>query len=345
MHTALWQLIWLDLRGSFRALSQIRRSWKQIFLFGMMLLFAVFFLVMRAAGGQQIASARFGDAMPFWALIYLLATWLTAAADRGLVMRPAEIHFIVGGPFPNRDVITLNLVRLGIRAFLSSAILSLVAIAYVQSYLASLLGMWMLMSVSLLVGMIASLSARRVQATWIQMVRRSLTILAGAIVVGLLAQSASLIQEQSDSLKVSTLAAMAGKTAIGSWLLPPLEWMFRPISAASFFPEALMMLPLRMMIVAGLVGCIYALGRDFTEVTTTRTDQSVARRQQALRGGSVSHTGIARRFALPMLPRMAGVGSVAWLQMLHSIRISMPVEREELRRHVKMRWFDDALFR
>ena len=31
-------------------------------------------------------------------------------------MRPAEIHFIVAGPFPQRDIITLNLVRLAYRA-------------------------------------------------------------------------------------------------------------------------------------------------------------------------------------------------------------------------------------
>ncbi|MCA9158334.1 MAG: hypothetical protein KDA72_08410, partial [Planctomycetales bacterium] len=125
MHRALWQLLWFDLRGSLRGVLGLRRNWRQLFLLLLMLVFVGSILFARAVGGSSQGAERFGNAMPFWALVYLLATWLTASADRGLVMRPAEIHFIVGGPFPNRDVITLNLVRLAFRALISAIVLSL----------------------------------------------------------------------------------------------------------------------------------------------------------------------------------------------------------------------------
>jgi hypothetical protein len=35
-------------------------------------------------------------------------------------MRPAEIHFVAGGPFPDHDVITLNLIRVAFRALISA---------------------------------------------------------------------------------------------------------------------------------------------------------------------------------------------------------------------------------
>jgi hypothetical protein len=39
MHPALWQLLWFDLRGSFRNLLAIRRNWRRVGLLLFMLLF------------------------------------------------------------------------------------------------------------------------------------------------------------------------------------------------------------------------------------------------------------------------------------------------------------------
>lgn len=150
MHRALWLLLWLDARSGVRSLYRGKRSWRKV---GLML-FVLLFIVLIAAsqyasmrltqpglrppgaagselndapghepgselgGAVNVQSLRFGAAMPFWAMIYLLATWLTAAADRGLVMRPAEIHFLVAGPFTTREILTLNLVRLAYRSTL-----------------------------------------------------------------------------------------------------------------------------------------------------------------------------------------------------------------------------------
>jgi hypothetical protein len=169
MHPALWQLLWFDLRGSFRNLLAIRRNWRRVGLLLFMLLFLGVILgtqsLTNSAGSG--AGGRFGDAMPFWASLYLIGTWLTASADRGLVMRPAEIHFIVAGPFPTRDVITLNLVRLAYRASISALVLALVSLGFTQSFLGSLLGLWLLITVSLLVGMVVALASRKVHSVWV----------------------------------------------------------------------------------------------------------------------------------------------------------------------------------
>lgn len=324
MHRALWQLLWFDLRGSLRGVLGLRRNWRQLFLLLLMLVFVGSILFARAVGGSSQGAERFGNAMPFWALVYLLATWLTASADRGLVMRPAEIHFIVGGPFPNRDVITLNLVRLAFRALISAIVLSLIALAYVHSYLSALVGMWLLIAVSLLVGMLASLSARRVHCRAVGIARRMLMLLALLGLFTLVTQSMRLVREQGFQPQVSTVAAAALESPLGRVLLPPLAWMFAPLASTSLLADTLRMLPLRLLVVAAMAGLVYVLGADYAETSTGRTDASVARRQNALRSG-VSGGGVGaswtRRLTLPHVHRLGGVGSVAWMQMVHSLRI------------------------
>lgn len=324
MHLALWQLLWFDFKGSFRSLANIRKSWRQMLLFALVLCFIGFFIWLRVQGVDSgVASSRFGEGMPFWTLIYLSLTWLTSSADRGLVMRPAEMHFVVGGPFPAPDVITLNLVRLAMRALVGGSVLALLASAYLPSYPSALVGMWLIISISLLVGMIASLAARSTQGIATQRLRRAFNTIAIAALAGLVWQSMTLVRQTGEVPRISTVAAAAPQTQIGGVILPPLAWMFEPMRASTF-GETLQLLPLRLLVIAGLVSLVYLLGGGYLEASTQRTDLSIAKRQSALRSG-VSGSASARswtsRLSVPKFPRLGGVGSVAWVQVLHSIRV------------------------
>lgn len=324
MHPALWQLLWFDLRGSMRSLSNARKSWRHLALLLLMLGFVGFFISVRAWSAPEDTSGRFGPAMPFWSLAYLLATWLTGSADRGLVMRPAEIHYVAGGPFRERDVITLNLIRLAFRGFISAMFLSLIALAYVESYLAALCGMWMLISVSLLVGMLASLAARRSQGGLVRQTRRLFNVLAIVTLIVLVYQSMQLVRAAGEVPRVSVIAASAIETPLGQIVLPPLRWFFAPMAAQAFFPDTLLLLPPRLLVIASLVGLIYVLGGRYLEASTRRTDLSVAKRQTALRSGVAVNpygSGWTKRISVPKFHRLGGAGSVAWMQMVHSIRI------------------------
>jgi len=327
MHAALWKLLWFDIRGSFRGLHQVRRSWRKLLLLLFMLIFVGIFVASQAFNGSQGnlsesgVGGRFGSAMPFWAALYLITTWLTSSADRGLVMRPAEIHFIVAGPFPNRDIITLNLVRLAYRAAISAIVLALLGMAFMRSFPSALIGLWLLISVSLLVGMIVSLSSRRLHSPVIHRIRRFGTVVALAMLVTMIMQSMQLIRGSEEAVTVPKIAAASLQTPIGQFVLPPIAWMFAPLTNNDFWPSTALMLPARFFVIAVLVGLIYFLGGDYLEASTARTDLSVARRQSSLRSGSASSNGWTRRLTLPQFARLFGIGPIAWMQMLHSIRI------------------------
>ncbi len=327
MHAALWKLLWFDLCGSFRGLLQVRRSWRKLLLLLLMLAFMGLFILSQAignSGGEITASGaggRFGDAMPFWAALYLIATWLTSSADRGLVMRPAEIHFIVAGPFPSRDIITLNLIRLAYRAAISSVVLALLGMAFMRSFPSALMGLWLLIAVSLLVGMVVSLSARRAHGVAIHRLRRMGTVVALAMLITMIMQSMELIRSHDGMVTVPKIAAAALETPVGQYVLPPLKWMFAPLSNDAFWPSTVLMLPGRFLVIAVLVGLIYLLGGDYLEASTTRTDLSVERRQSSLRSGVSGRSGWTRRLTLPQFGRWFGIGPIARMQMLHSLRI------------------------
>lgn len=323
MHTALWLLLKLDCKGSLRGLAKSLRNWRRLllllFIFG---LIGVMFYA-RSLQSNQLAENRFGAGMPFWSFIYLATAWLAASADRGLIMRPAEIHFLFGGPFRSREIITLHLIRLFLRSLVSALVLSLVAITYIPSFACGVTGLWLLLAVSLLVGMIVGLMARSIHGPRALLVRRVLTIAVVISILGMLTQAIQQIRADHVRVEVSRLAAYAPNTRIGSWLLPPVAWMFEPLAARDFLVDCLPLLPSRLAIVSALIAGVYWLGADFGEISATRTDHAVARRQSALRSGSAAGaSNLARRISISVPQfRLGGIVAVGWWQVVHLTRI------------------------
>lgn len=328
MHKALWLLLWLDMRSGVRGIFRGKRSWRKI---GLVLLLLVFVGLIAASqiasvslsgdGGQSLQSLRFGAAMPFWALLYLLATWLTAAADRGLVMRPAEIHFLVAGPFSTREVLTLNLVRLAYRALISALFLAVVGWVYMPNFWAGLVGIWLVLCVSLLVGMIASLAARNALPQMVRGLRWVLSVVAIAAVVTMIVQAMQILNSEAGEFAFSRLAAAAGETPLGRVVLLPVQWMFAPLQESVFWPTVPVQVLMRLPVIAALVLLVFLLGGAFGEAATERTDRALARRQASLRSGTSASGNWLRRFTIPDLGRWGGIGSVAWMEMTQSLRL------------------------
>ena len=332
MHKALWLLLWLDMRSGIRGLTRGKRSWRK----GGMMLMVVLFVGMIAigqwvavqanqAGGtsafESVQRLRFGQAMPFWALVYLLAAWLTAAADRGLVMRPAEIHFLVAGPFQTHEILTLNLVRLAYRALISSLVLTAVGFAYMPNVLSGFVGIWMVLTVSLLVGMIVSLAARNALPGLVRGLRKVISALALVLLVVIVIQSVQALNARGDDIDFSKVAAQASRTSAGQIVLPPVAWMFAPLQQATFWPVVPLQFLVRLPVLAVMVVLMYALGGAFGEAATERTDRAIQRRQAALRSGTAVQSNWVRRLTVPRFGRWGGAGSVAWLEMTQSLRL------------------------
>jgi hypothetical protein len=81
------------------------------------------------------------------------------------------------------------------------------------------------------------------------------------------------------------------------------------------------MAPPRLAIVGCLIALVYLLGSDYREVSTVRTDISIARRQSSLRMGTVGPSRWTRGVTVPLFGHWLGVGPVAWMQVVNSLRV------------------------
>jgi hypothetical protein len=137
------------------------------------------------------------------------------------------------------------------------------------------------------------------------------------------AESIQMLRQRGVPIQISQIAATAPQTSVGRYVLPPIEWMFRPMASNDFLKESLPLLPTRIPVVVLLIAAVYFLGSDFSEASAMRTDQAMARRASALRSGSVSGTSrIARRLTLPVPKwRLGGVAAIGWWQTLNLLRI------------------------
>ncbi len=185
------------MRSGLRSLVRGKRWFRKLGMVVMLLCFIGFLAFGQYANVQMAKAAYPEQAMMRW-LLSEFTIWrghallgfdlssrhlVNGGRRRGLVMRPAEIHFLVSGPFSTRDILTLNLVRLGYRSLFSALVLSAVAFAYMPNVLAGFVGIWMVLCVSLLVGMIASLAARSALPAVVRKGRLLLSVLALSMLV------------------------------------------------------------------------------------------------------------------------------------------------------------------
>jgi phosphatidylglycerophosphate synthase len=133
-------------------------------------------------------------------------------------------------------------------------VLALIALAYVESYLSALAGMWLLITVSLLVGMIASLSSRRAHRPGVQRLRRLVTFVAVGALLLLITQSMELVRAAGEQPQIAVIAQAANETAVGRVILPPLPGCSLQFQAHSFFPETVGLLPVRLAVIGALAG-------------------------------------------------------------------------------------------
>jgi hypothetical protein len=171
--------------------------------------------------------------------------------------------------------------------------------------------------------MIVSLMARSVHGEAPKTIRRVLTVVVVALILLQISQSVQLLQQKGLALQISQIAAMAPNTMVGQYVLPPVEWLFRPMASKDFISESVPLLIVRLPILLLLIGTVYLLGADFGEASAARTDQAILRRESAMRSGSAAGTSkLARRLVLPAPRwRFGGIAAIGWWQTVNLLRI------------------------
>lgn len=241
-----------------------------------------------------------------------------ALTSRALEFTPAEMDFLFPAPFTRRQLLVYKLGLGSLGGLFLSLILSGRLMHLGASWLSAFVALFLAFLFTQLAGVLASLARQRVgQGTY---GRVTLVLAAGVLLAGAFAALPSIREAGAADVGaiVRGIAERAHQSTIARAALWPFEVFVRVLvsppgpALAGWTAAALGLL-------AALLLGIFRLDVLYAEAAVAASARSAARLDRAKRSG----TGLVARSAairIPALPRLAGVGPIAWRQLVGAAR-------------------------
>jgi hypothetical protein len=272
-------------------------------------------------GGTPLADPQrlpeqVGRLMPAGLLGAALLTVMTASGP-ALYFGPAEMNLLFSAPFTRRALLLYKVCYYAAGASLSSLIIVLVLPPFANNALAAFVGSFLtLMFIQLFSAAFGSVS-RLLNARRLVRLRRgvALVLLAGLVFTAL-------------RLIVDAGGGLAGELGdlrdswFGRLLLAPFEVFVNTLLAPAVYPDLIGWAALAVLINAALLAIIFRLDGRTYEASIAASEAVHARWERLLKGG-LFRTARPVAFRSPgRAPLLAGVGPVAWRQLLGVARVS-----------------------
>ncbi|MEN0060676.1 MAG: putative ABC exporter domain-containing protein [Myxococcota bacterium] len=240
--------------------------------------------------------------------------WLAMLVLRGggeqIGFLPAEVDQLFAAPLTPSQLIRYKLALLSVTWFVMGLLIGPMASLYSRHFLGGMLAVWLLFPALQLTSMITALVLERQHRPW-----TNLALLAALLGLCALAFGAS----PEAVSKVGDVLAGVEQNVVGQVLLAP-------FAAAStlFVSESITELlgATALLTVANLTqaGVVLALGRrTWFEQAASGAAQRTSMVEQ-YRSGGLGMAGGLWRVSVPRLPRLGGVGPVAWRRLLELAR-------------------------
>jgi len=325
MDRALWQLLWLRLRGSLRRrLRSLRtvRGWlltlTGLGFIGCWLLLAARHAVTApgplAGGASSVPAAR-----SLFPAILLLACVLTAAVRTGPVIyfSRAEIDFLFTGPFSRRALLLYKFLSYGSGALISALCISAVAPLHSRLWAAAFLGTFLSLVFLQLLATGVGLLGQTLAAPVYRRLRRTLVGMGLALLAILVWQTRIRAGDAGILAGLQTTA----DTTLGQVILAPFEVYARVVFAdnlADLAAWGLAAAGINALLLAGIIG----LDAEYYEAVEATSQRLQRRWQQWHHGRLVAEPAAAagRHWSQP--PRWGGAGPLAWRQLTTAARTS-----------------------
>jgi hypothetical protein len=328
MHPALYKLIVLSLkagcRRTFRGARTIKGALLIVFSLGMVALMigpSVFAAVALRGRPNQIQFTGLIDPyLPLMILGFCLLLIFGPAGEMAISFTPAEIDFLFPAPFHRRELMIYKLGKMIITTVFVGLICSASLLIYLPTWLAGFVGILLTLEFVQLVALATGL-ARQIVAEHAYTVTRKLVLLGIAVLTAVgLAQ----VLWQMPVQTIPALALSFRGTWTGMVLLAPFEVFSRVILAHDVWPDLVSWGAAAALIDLGLLMLVLKLDADYLEGAAAISQKIYERMQRAKQGGGVAlpTSKQAARLRVPRLPWMAGVGPLAWRQLLQALRTS-----------------------
>ena len=279
-------------------------------------------IAMRITSGEQTQSEiglLLCDSIPV--LLYAMAAAvITLDAGEGLLeLKPAELQFVLAGPFTNSQILSYRLLTLLTGFIPLSLFFAIFALPYSGSFVGSALAILLVGSLIVLISFQYTLLKPTLSPTTLRMIR---VVSLGSIALVCL-ESGSYFLRSDNPVSLAEISQAIN----GGWAARVLATPFR--SFASLFNGSIgLNLALDALISVALVASVacscYLTNSGFAELAV----EGVARRRKKLeriKGGNVYGLSVGSQERKRMLPPFGwwgGIGPVAWSQLTSSLRRS-----------------------
>jgi hypothetical protein len=331
MHPALFKLIALSVKSTFRRTFRGARSVRGAFL----ILFTISVLAlmigpslvgaaaMRRVRGMPQFSDWIEPYLPLGIMGFCLLLIFGPAAEMAISFTPAEVDFLFPAPFSRGELLIYKLVKMLLGALVMALIFSMSFLIYFRSWLSAFVGIFLTLQFVQLFGLVVALAGQIVTEHAYTRTRRLMLVGAGALVALGLVQ----ILWQTPIESFPDLARSFRGTWTGRVILAPFEVFSGAMLADTFFPELLGWSAGAVAIDLGLLVLILKLDADYLEGAAAVSQRVYARIQRARQGGGLapSASKSALRLRVPRLPWLGGAGPAAWRQLLVAMRTSRTV--------------------
>ena len=259
---------------------------------------------------QQIR--RFG---PPGLLVFCLFNLLLSSNERSVYFSPAEVDVLFPGPFHPRHLLLYRMMGgffsslLG--AFLFSFLMKHHAVGFFQAFVGLFLAFELLTLASMAVGLLAG----KINAVAFNR-RRKIALIAIVCSMGAVLATRG---QQSLAFDGPEFLIRLGRSSLVRIISSPFRPPIMAFTAERLWPDLVVWTLWGLGVLAALAIAILIVNAEYYEATASASARIYARRQATSLGRMASRP-IKTRVALPMLPRLWGMGPNLWRQLTTAAR-------------------------
>ena len=321
MHTALWKLFRLRIRGSFRSIFTRLKTPRgaalgvfTLLVIGMMLGPNLVMALALGRAGAPIGSEWLRDMVPPGMLLFVLLNIFSSMGERALYFTPSEVDFLFPAPFSRRELLVYKILGSVTAAVYFGLFFPVMTLRFVHSWPAASAGFFLASLMISSLTLCAQLVGQTVSEHAFTRARRLLFWCVFAAVVAALGQAAA------GGIDETTLER-ARHSPVAEIVLAPFAVFAKVIAAERLFPDALGWAALAAAMVAGVYALAVRLDANYLEMAARVSQKLQDRRRRMMTEGIfASRMGEVRHSRLPGPRWWGGVGPLVWRQVIQALR-------------------------
>jgi hypothetical protein len=250
-------------------------------------------------------------------LAFCVMTLVTSAGDRAIAFTPAEVDFLFPGPFSRRQLLGYKIARSALGALFSASLFSFILLRYARHWIGAWIAVFLAMIFIQLLSMAVVLVGQMIGEAAFSRGRR--LAMAGAVIAALAIARAGF---GSTGHSVPEIATEFTTSQSGKIVLAPFSVFARILTSDAIVPDALKWAGVAIAMLFALLLLVIRLDAHYLEMAASTGQKVYDRIQRFRRGGGISARASSARLRIPMLPRFAGGGAIAWRQLNTALRTS-----------------------